>query len=104
MTDEITRQIEEATQQEELWDKGITTSLAHERGVSREKGLLKYDGHIYIPRKDSLRGEIMAQCHDHILAGHPGIVKMMELVLREYWWPKMKKTVDAYVKGCEVCQ
>ncbi len=29
---------------------------------------------------------------------------MKELVLREYWWPKMKKTVDTYVKGCEVCQ
>ncbi len=28
----------------------------------------------------------------------------MELVLREYWWPKMKKTVDTYIKGCEACQ
>ncbi len=72
--------------------------------MSYEGGLLKYDGRIYIPRKASLRGEIIAQCHDHILAGHPGIEKMKELVLREYWWPKMKKTVDAYVKGCEVCQ
>ncbi len=29
---------------------------------------------------------------------------MKELVLREYWWPKMKKDVETYVKGCEVCQ
>ncbi len=29
---------------------------------------------------------------------------MKELVLRGYWWPKMKKTVEAYIKGCEVCQ
>lgn len=43
-------------------------------------------------------------CHDHILAGHPGIKKMKELVLREYWWPKLKKDIEAYVKGCETCQ
>lgn len=29
---------------------------------------------------------------------------MKELVLRKYWWPKMKKDVEAYVKGCKVCQ
>ncbi len=34
----------------------------------------------------------------------PGIEKTKELVLWEYWWPKMKKTVDAYIKGCKVCQ
>ncbi len=103
-TNEVHAKVEDATQQEELWDEGIKTSLDHERGVSHEGGLLKYDGQIYVPRKTSLRGEIIVQCHNHILAGHPGIEKMKELVLREYWWPKMKKTVDAYVKGCEVCQ
>ncbi len=85
-------------------DEGIKTSLAHERGVSHEGGLLKYDRHIYMPWNHSLQGEIIAQFHDHVLAGHPGIEKTKELVLREYWWPKMKKAVEAYVKGCEVCQ
>ncbi|SJL04855.1 uncharacterized protein ARMOST_08226 [Armillaria ostoyae] len=27
-----------------------------------------------------------------------------ELVQREYWWPKIQKDVEAYVKGCETCQ
>ncbi len=67
--------IKDATRQEDLWDEGIKTSLTHERGVSREGGLLHYDGRIYVPRKASLRGEIIAQCHDHTLAGHPGIEK-----------------------------
>ncbi len=103
-TNEVHTKVEEATRQEELWDEGIKTSLSHERGVSREGGLLKYDGRVYVPRKHSLRGEIIAQFHDHVAAGHPGIEKTKELVLREYWWPKLKKTVEAYVKGCEVCQ
>ncbi len=103
-TNEVHTKVKEATRQEELWDEGIKTSLAHECGVSRERGLLKYDGRIYVPRHHALRGEISAQFHDHVSAGHPGIEKTKELVLREYWWPKMKKTIEAYVKGCEVCQ
>lgn len=51
-----------------------------------------------------LRREIIAQNHDHVLAGHPGINKTKELVLREYWWPKMKKDIEAYFKGCKTCQ
>ncbi len=103
-TNEVHMKVEEATRQEELWDEGIKTSLAHERGVSREGGLLKYDGHVYVPCNHALQGKIIAQFHDHVSAGHPGIEKTKELVLREYWWPKMKKAVKAYVKGCEVCQ
>ncbi len=103
-TDEIMQRIEEATWQEELWDEGIAASLSHERGVTQQGGLLHYDGHVYVPRKNSLWGEIITQCHDHVLAGHPGIEKTKELVLQKYWWPKIKRTIDMYVKGCEVCQ
>ncbi len=49
-TNEVHNKVEDATRQEELWDEGIRVSLAHERGVSREGGLLKYDGRIYVPR------------------------------------------------------
>ncbi len=103
-TDFTHQQIKEVTQQEELWDAGIATSLAHDRGISKEDGLLHYDGHVYVPRKASLRGEIISRSHDHITAGHPGIEKTKELILHKFWWPKIKKDVKAYVKGCETCQ
>ncbi len=103
-TSSVHRQIEEITRQEELWDVGIMTSLAHDRGIFKKDGLLHYDGRIYIPRKASLRGEIISRSHDHITAGHPGIEKTKESILREFWWPKIKKDVKAYVKGCETCQ
>ncbi|SJL08909.1 uncharacterized protein ARMOST_12283 [Armillaria ostoyae] len=88
----------------ELWDKGIAASLEHERGITEKDGILYYDNRIYVPRHSSLRGEIISQSHDHITAGHPGIAKTRELVQREYWWPKIQKDVEAYVKGCETCQ
>ncbi|SJL14660.1 uncharacterized protein ARMOST_18125 [Armillaria ostoyae] len=93
-----------ATRQKELWDKGIAASLEHERGITEKDGILYYDNRVYVPRHSSLRGEIISQSHDHIMAGHPGIAKTKELVQREYWWPKIQKDVEAYVKGCETCQ
>ncbi|SJL18318.1 uncharacterized protein ARMOST_21904 [Armillaria ostoyae] len=101
---ETHEQVKTATCQKELWDKGIATSLEHERGITEKDGILYYDHRVYVPRHSSLRGEIIAQSHDHITAGHPGIAKTRELVQQEYWWPKIQKDVEAYVKGCETCQ
>ncbi|SJL16681.1 uncharacterized protein ARMOST_20210 [Armillaria ostoyae] len=78
-TSETHERVKTITRQKELWDKGIATSLEHQR-------------------------ERWSPSHDHITAGHPGIAKTKELVLCEYWWPKMNKDVEAYVKGCETCQ
>ncbi len=103
-TTETHQHIQEVTRQEELWDEGIATSLHHERGISRQGNLLTYNGRIYVPHNKALRGEIISQYHDHITAGHPGIEKTKELILRDYWWPKLKKDVEAYIKGCETCQ
>ncbi len=69
-----------------------------------DDGLIYYDHRIYIPQDHALRGEIITASHDHITAGHPGIEKTKELVLREYWWPKMKKDIENYVHTCETCQ
>ncbi len=69
-----------------------------------DAGLIWYDGRIYVPRDHALHGEIIARSHDHITAGHPGIEKTKELVLQEFWWPKMKKDIEAYVRACETCQ
>ncbi|SJL13333.1 uncharacterized protein ARMOST_16773 [Armillaria ostoyae] len=101
---ETHERVRTATRQKELWDKGIAASLEHERGITEKDGILHYDNRVYVPRHSALRGEIISQSHDHITAGHPGIAKTRELVQREYWWPKIQKDVEAYVKGCETCQ
>ncbi|SJL03594.1 uncharacterized protein ARMOST_06951 [Armillaria ostoyae] len=99
MTNETQEKVRTVTRQKELWDKGIAASLEHERGISEKNGILYYDNHVYIPHHTPLRGEIITQSHDHITAGHPGIAKTRELILQEYWWPKMKKDVETYIAG-----
>ena len=47
---------------------------------------------------------IIKSHHDPPVYGHPGISKTMQLVERDYWWPKMKLDIMDYVKGCTECQ
>ncbi len=89
--EEVHTKIKQATLDHHQWDKNVSVSLNHDRRMKLEDGLIYYDHRIYIPQDHALRGEIIAASHDHITAGHPGIEKTKELILREYWWPKMKK-------------
>ncbi len=102
--EEVHRKIKEATLDHHWWDKNVSASLNHDRGMKLDDGLIYYDHRIYIPQDHVLRGEIIAASHGHITAGHPGIEKTKELVLWEYWWPKMKKDIEDYVHACETCQ
>ena len=104
MIEEIHSKVKQATLDHHRWDKNVSASLNHDRGMKLDDGCIYYDGHIYIPQDHALRGEIIAMFHDHITVGHPGIEKTKELVLQEYWWPRMKKDIESYVCTCETCQ
>jgi hypothetical protein len=39
-----------------------------------------------------------------IYASHPGIKRMYSLIALRYWWPGMLKTIEDYVKACDLCQ
>ena len=46
----------------------------------------------------------MISCHhNNPLAGDFGIDKTKELVGRKYYWPSLKKDVENYVRGCDIC-
>ena len=47
--------------------------------------------------------ELISQHHDNSLAGHFGINKTRELIGRKYYWLSLRKDVEAYVKGCNIC-
>jgi len=29
---------------------------------------------------------------------------MMELVTRNYWWPRVTRDIERYIEGCDMCQ
>ena len=38
------------------------------------------------------------------VAGHTGVRKTYDRVVRRFFWPKLRKDISSYVKSCHVCQ
>ena len=64
-------------------------------------GILHHQGISFVP--ENIQTELISCHHDDPLAGHFGIDKTKELIGRKYYWPSLRKNVEAYVKGCNVC-
>ena len=65
-------------------------------------GLLFNEGLLYVPDLHS-KLEILKNRHDSKIAGHYGTSKTVELITRDYWWPKMWEFVRRYINGCDTC-
>jgi len=37
------------------------------------------------------------------VVGHKERLKIIELVIRNYWWLKVTKDIEKYVEKCDVC-
>ena len=70
----------------------------------KDREMWTMNGWAVVPDNDKLRRKIMASIHDHTTAGHLGIKGTLQLVARNYWWPRMIDFVIRYVKGCARCQ
>ena len=63
--------------------------------------VLHHQGLPYVP--EIIRSEVISRHHDDPLAGHFGIDKTRELVGRKYYWPSLRRDVESYVRGYDVC-
>ncbi len=68
-----------------------------------ESDILHLDNRIYIPDSKDLHLCVLQNNHDHILAGHFGQNRTLELVQWSYTWPQMHEYICHYVKSCTVC-
>ena len=50
------------------------------------------------------RKEILRLAHELPMAGHVGIRKTEDRIMRHFYWPKMHKDVVHYCKTCHTCQ
>jgi len=50
------------------------------------------------------RKHVLCLAHDHQLAGHLGITKTYDRILRHFFWPGLKKDVAQYCRTCHTCQ
>ena len=59
---------------------------------------------VYVLKDKELRAEVIQLHHDMLAAEHRGRWKIVELVIRNYWWPGVIRDVEKYVEGCDACQ
>ncbi|KAJ3560359.1 hypothetical protein NP233_g10892 [Leucocoprinus birnbaumii] len=73
------------------------------RWSTDSSSFLRLDDRIYVPNVNNLRLRVLQYKHDHILAGHFGQNKTLELIRREYTWPDIRTQVKEFCKSCVTC-
>ena len=63
--------------------------------------VLHYQGLLFF--LEIIQTELISRQHNKPLAEYFGINKTRELIGRKYYWPSLRKDVQAYVKSCNVC-
>ena len=90
---------------QELQDKDTQAQMIRAEKLGKDgwedtEGILHYQ-RPYVPK--ILRTELISRHHDDPLAGHFRIEKTRELIARKYFWETIRRDVESYVKGCDVC-
>ncbi|KAJ3500604.1 hypothetical protein NLJ89_g9719 [Agrocybe chaxingu] len=69
----------------------LTTAWTTHRGKpgwNFSDGILTWFNRVYVPDVGDLRERVLRVNHDAVSAGHPGRLKTIELVQRDFWWPR----------------
>jgi len=69
---------------------------------SIQEDLLAWKGRIYVPK--AMRKKVMKSEHDLKIAGHFRRGRTMELISRNFFWPKMEDDVQQHCNECDNCQ
>ena len=56
---------------------------------------------VVVPCK--LRKAVLDLAHNEV-AGHTGVRKTYDRIVRRFYWPKLRRDVSSYIKSCHVCQ
>ncbi len=71
------------------------------KGWEEIEEVLHHQGLPYVP--EIVRTKLISRHHDDLLVGYFGIDKTKELIARKYYWLTLRRDVETYVTGCNVC-
>lgn len=58
---------------------------------------------LFVPEEGDTRLQVLHRNHNGAPAGHPGRFKTYDLLRRTYYWPRMSRDAEKFVKGCHRC-
>ena len=84
--------------------KRVGVKMLRDEEWREVNGIIYKEGKVYVPKDNKLRAEIIRLHHNMPIGGHRGQQKMVELVTRNFWWPRVTKEVKRYIDGYDACQ
>uniref|UniRef100_A0A9J7XUR9 Gypsy retrotransposon integrase-like protein 1 n=1 Tax=Cyprinus carpio carpio TaxID=630221 RepID=A0A9J7XUR9_CYPCA len=52
----------------------------------------------------SYRSHVLKLAHANVLAGHLGVTKTFQRIVKHFYWPGIKSAVSRYCRSCDICQ
>jgi len=82
--------------------KAVSKGESVDTNYAIKEDILTWKRRIYVPTR--MRNRVMKSEHDSKIAGHFGRDRTMELLSRNFYWPKMEDDVRQYCNECDNCQ
>ena len=82
----------------------VQSSTCDEGWTVHVDGSLRYRGRVVVPQLTDLREEIVREFHCSRFVVHPSGTKMYQDLRRQYYWSRMKRHVEDFVRRCLTCQ
>ena len=76
-------------------EDGILKRKWFDRNAEEERTLVIIPG--------MLREDVMKECHNSILVGHPGVTNSCNICLQHYYWPKLRDDFELFIAACTIC-
>ena len=67
-------------------------------------GVIRFKNRIWVGHNELAQQHILQAMHSSGLGGHSGIHVTYSRIKQLFAWPKLKLTVQNYVKACTICQ
>ena len=80
----------------------VLQNIRDHKSFKKEKGLLLFQGLVYVPV--SLQQKLIEESHFNKTHSHQRIDKMIEQLIRTYYFSHMRKKVKEIVQKCNICR
>ena len=104
MSEELKTKVKKGYEEDQHCRAILTNSREFHNHFTITNGLIFCNRRLYVPDKKELKMELLQEAHDVPIAGHMGIARTVDLLTRNYYWPKLHEEVKKYVESCLSCQ
>ncbi len=83
-----------------FWDDGILMRKWQPKSSEGDDWQTVYQ--IVLP--SNYRSHVLKLAHENILAGHLGVTKTFQRIVKHFYWPGVKSAVSSFCRSCDICQ